>query len=129
MQWNTSENAGFTTGTPWIDVNRNYKQINAEKQLNDPDSIFHFYRKVIELRHEEETVLDGTFEMLLEDDRQLFAYRRTLGDTRIEVICNFTPNHVTCDIIPQSKEVLLDNYEYKGSTLLKPYEALVYKVL
>lgn len=127
MQWNDSENAGFTTGTPWIDVNRNYRQINAEKQLKDPQSIFHFYRKVIELRHEEEAIAEGKFEMLLEESEQIFAYRRTWGDVVIEVICNFTPNHVKCDIVPESMEFLLGNYEYRGSSLLKPYEALVYK--
>lgn len=81
MQWNTEKNAGFTTGTPWIRVNENYKKINAAAQLKDPDSIYNFYRRLIQIRHEEEIVVSGSFEMLMEESGQIFAYQRVLDDT------------------------------------------------
>jgi oligo-1,6-glucosidase len=76
MQWNGSKNAGFTTGTPWISVNPNYKEINAEAALADPDSVFYYYQKLIRLRHEIPVIVYGVFEPLLEDSPSIYAYRR-----------------------------------------------------
>ena len=79
MQWDDSENAGFTTGTPWIKVNPNYLQINAKAALKDKDSVFYYYQKLIQMRKEYEIIVDGIFEGLLEDDENIYAYRRKLG--------------------------------------------------
>lgn len=128
MQWNAEENGGFTTGTPWIKVNKNYRQINAKMQINDENSVFAFYRKLIQLRHEEEVIVHGTFEMLLEDNEQIFAYKRVLGEVTLVVICNFTQNHVEYNSIPQNAEVVLSNYKNEGGSYLRPYEAFAYKI-
>lgn len=90
MQWSDAPNAGFTTGTPWIGVNPNYKDINVEKALAEEDSVLHFYQRLIALRSGSETLKYGDFTLLLPDDPQLFAYRRTLGNETILVCCNFS---------------------------------------
>ena len=128
MQWNTENNGGFTTGTPWIQVNKNYTQINAKTQLNDADSVYNFYRRLIQLRHEEEIIVHGTFEMLLEESEQVFAYRRTLDGVKLEVFCNFTPNHVEYEGIPKNAEIVLGNYKNEGGSYLRPFEAVAYKI-
>ena len=128
MQWNTETNAGFTTGTPWIRVNENYKKINAAAQLKDPDSIYNFYRRLIQIRHEEEIVVSGSFEMLMEESGQIFAYQRVLDDKKLVVLCNFTPNHVAFDGVPKKADVLIENYKNGGGTYLRPYEAIAYKI-
>ena len=128
MQWNDEENAGFTTGTPWIAVNKNYREINAKAQIKDPDSVYNFYRKLIQLRHEEEIVVHGSFEMLSEDSEQIFAYQRVLDDTKLVVLCNFTPNHVAFDGLPKKAKIVITNYKTEGGSFLRPYEAVAYKV-
>mgnify|MGYP002529325002 CR=1 FL=1 len=128
MQWNDEENAGFTTGTPWIAVNKNYREINAKAQIKDPDSVYNFYRKLIQLRHEEEIVVHGSFEMLSEDSKQIFAYQRVLDDTKLVVLCNFTPNHVAFDGLPKKAKIVITNYKTEGGSFLRPYEAVAYKV-
>jgi oligo-1,6-glucosidase len=90
MQWDDSANAGFTTGTPWIEVNPNYPQVNAAAALADPGSVFHHYRRLIELRHTDPVVVDGAFTMLLADDPHVYAFTRTLGDDALLVLANFT---------------------------------------
>ena len=89
MQWDDSENAGFTEGTPWIMVNPNYKEINAKEQLARPDSVFHFYQKLIRLRKEREIIPYGEYELLLPEDPDLYVYTRALGEHKLLVICNF----------------------------------------
>lgn len=121
-------NAGFTTGTPWIRVNENYKKINAAAQLKAPDSIYNFYRRLIQIRHEEEIVVSGSFEMLMEESGQIFAYQRVLDDKKLVVLCNFTPNHVAFDGVPKKADVLIENYKNGGGTYLRPYEAIAYKM-
>ena len=128
VQWNAGTNAGFTTGTPWIRVNENYKKINAAAQLKDPDSIYNFYRRLIQIRHEEEIVVSGSFEMLMEESGQIFAYQRVLDDKKLVVLCNFTPNHVAFDGVPKKAEIMIGNYKNEGGTYLRPYEAIAYKV-
>ena len=129
MQWNSEENAGFTTGTPWIKVNKNYKEINAEKQIEDENSVYNFYRALIQLRHEEETIVHGEFELLMEDSEHVFAYRRKLRETVIEVFCNFTPNHIKFDKPLEKHRVLIGNYQEKPEEYLRPYEAIAYKLV
>ena len=90
FQWDDSENAGFTTGTPWIMVNPNYKEINAKAELADPNSVFYYYQKLIQLRKEKEIIVYGTYDLLLPESKELYAYTRTLGEEKLLVVCNFS---------------------------------------
>ena len=126
MQWDDSENAGFTEGTPWIMVNPNYKEINAKEQLARPDSVFHFYQKLIRLRKEQEIVVEGVFEGLLNDDENIYAYQRTLGDQKMVVACNFSDREVACNLFEQQEGTeMISNYHFHKKGVLKPYEARV----
>ena len=132
MQWSGEENAGFTTGKPWIRGNPNYTDINAESEKKDPDSVYHFYRKLIRMRKEYPVFVDGKFELLLPEDEQVFAYLRTDSDTQMLVCANFTGEPAECQISGEWKEaqILLHNYaddvpECGESLQLKPYEAFI----
>ena len=127
MQWDAGENAGFTTGTPWIAVNPNYTQINAEAERRNPDSVYQFYRKLIRLRKEHPVFVNGKFELLLPEDEELFAYTRTDGETKMLVCANFTGKNVKCPLLGKWKdaEVLIHNYEKEIGEELKPYEAVI----
>ena len=132
MQWDDSENAGFTGGTPWIMVNPNYKEINAKEQLARPDSVFHFYQKLIRLRKEMEIIPYGSYELLLPEDPDLYVYTRTLGEQKLLVICNFRKeekDYILPDgFDPEKSQVLISNYEDRKperEMKLKAYETLV----
>lgn len=128
MQWDDTENAGFTTGTPWIKVNPNYKTINAKSQTNDENSIFTYYKNLITLRKEYPVFVDGDFEMLLEENEHLFAYKRTTEDAKLYVFCNFYGETETCDMLEEMKDkkLLISNYAEREDNVLKPYEARMY---
>jgi oligo-1,6-glucosidase len=135
VQWDDSENAGFTTGTPWIKVNPNYKDINAKQALADPDSIFYYYQKLIRLRKEKPVVVHGSYDSILDEDREIYAFTRTLGDERLLVILNFTGNNpvfaLPDSVTFSSKELVISNYtadvgEDIRQLTLRPYEARVY---
>ncbi len=133
MQWDDSANAGFTTGTPWIMVNPNYTEINAKAELEDPDSVFHYYQKIIGLRKKEKVMVYGTYQLLDPDNEKLYVYTRTLDNEKLLVICNFTEEEEAYSILEEfSKgEVLISNYHretVEKEILLKPYEALVLKI-
>ncbi len=125
MQWNAEENAGFTSGTPWIKVNPNYREINAEAALAEEDSIFHFYQKLIRLRKELPILTEGSFTLLLPEDPDLFAYTRTFGTEELLVLCNFSDREVPCSLKKdwEAGEVLIANYDGGASDSLRPYEA------
>lgn len=136
VQWNASDHAGFTTGTPWIAVNPNYKEVNVEQAVADPDSIFHYYKKLIKLRKENEVIVYGTYDVLLDDHEQIYAYTRTLKKEKLLVILNFSDHRpefkLPEDMICRDVEVLISNYEQAeepdvSSIKLRPYEAVVYK--
>ena len=131
MQWEDSHQAGFTEGTPWIRVNSNYKEINAKQQLSDPNSIFHYYQKLIRLRKEKPVIVYGTFEALYRDHDQIFAYTRTLEGEKLLTVCNFS-EHVAKMEIPEefqkNAECLITNLgrkDFGKKVVLKPYEAFV----
>ena len=126
MQWDDSRNAGFTTGTPWININPNYPKINAQAAVADPDSVFHYYQKLIRLRHTLPVIVYGKFEGLLEDSETIYAYRRLLDGQVLTVACNFTDQEQTCDLCedPAARE-LISNYKTHKTGTLQPYEARV----
>ena len=126
MQWDDSRNAGFTTGTPWIRVNPNYKEINAAACTADPDSVFHYYQELIRLRHTLPVIVYGKFEGLLEDSETIYAYRRLLDGQVLTVACNFTDQEQACDLCedPAARE-LISNYKTHKAGTLQPYEARV----
>ena len=128
MQWDASENAGFTTGTPWISVNPNYKKINVADQLKREDSVFHYYQKLIRLRKENEIIVYGNYELLLPEDENIFAYTRTLDNKKLLVVCNFSKSEQKFDFSGyENAKVLISNYnrDARKDGILKPYEATV----
>lgn len=128
MQWDASENAGFTTGTPWIAVNPNYKKINVEDQLKREDSVFNYYKKLIRLRKENEIIVYGNYELLLPEDENIFAYVRTLDNQKLLVVCNFSKSEQKFDFQGyENAKVLISNYnrDAREDGILKPYEATV----
>ncbi len=128
MQWDDTKNAGFTTGTPWIGVNPNYRQINAASQIDDENSVFSYYRRLIRLRKEIDVITEGDYTLLLPDHPWLFAYQRTIPDQRLTVLCGFNGEEADCaDALPFCKgRLLLSNYGEANGTIWRPYEARVY---
>ena len=135
MQWDDSENAGFTTGKPWLSINENYKEINAKKSLEDKNSVFYHYKKLIEIRKSNETIIYGDYKLLCEDDKNIFAYVRELNGDKILVVCNFYEKEVEFKYDKEFKnaEILLSNYTDSSLAIdklkLRPYEAIMYRVL
>ncbi len=133
MQWDDTENAGFTTGTPWISVNPNYKEINAKAETSDPDSVFHYYKKLIALRRENPVMIYGSYEPLLEDSEELFVYTRTLDLEKLLTVCNFSDKEASFTIPYEfvGAGCLISNTENtydKAEITLRPYEAFVLKI-
>ena len=132
MQWNDSENAGFTQGKPWYRVNPNYPQINVENALADENSVFYCYQKLIKLRRENPIMVYGDYALLLPDDENIYAYTRTYQDKTWLVICNFYKNSVEFSLNGTGK-VLISNYENSCTDLkngrLRPYEAVIYECM
>lgn len=131
MQWDASENGGFTSGTPWLQVNKNYKTINAAAQVNDPDSVFAYYKKLIALRHTNEVMVNGVYDVLIPDHPQIYAYTRTLGDKQLLVLCNDSEKEVGVpaeieEKIAGAQGILIQNYKDVKAGVLRPYEAVVY---
>ena len=130
MQWDDSAYAGFSTATPWIMVNPNYTKINAKDQVNREDSVFKYYQKLIKLRHESELIVYGTYDLILDDDKDIYAYIRTLGDEKLIVYCNFSENTREVELPEEfvNKKVLISNYsdaKANQKIALRPYEAIV----
>ncbi len=138
MQWNDKKNAGFTEGTPWIMVNPNYTEINAEKEMADPDSVFHYYRKLIALRRSSEwsdLIVYGHYELLAPEDPYVFAYIREYEGQKLLVICNVSdekvPFQVPESVSWQKSERLIGNYEKQELARkmeMKPWEAMVWSI-
>lgn len=128
MPWDASENAGFTTGTPWLALNPNYKKINVADQLRREDSVFHYYQKLIRLRKENEIIVYGKYELLLPEDENIFAYTRTLGNKKLITVCNFSKSEQKFDFTGyENAKVLISNYgvDIRDGGILKPYSAVV----
>ncbi|MGM0877491.1 MAG: glycoside hydrolase family 13 protein [Bacillota bacterium] len=135
MQWSNAINAGFSTGKPWMKLNPNYSFINVESAINDPDSIFYHYQKLINLRKNNNTLVYGTYRLLNADDESIYAYERILENEKLLIVCNFyeQETNFSYPITSNSKaEILISNYSDSSSDLenitLRPYEATIYKI-
>ena len=137
VQWDDSAQAGFTTGTPWLQLNPNYPEVNARQALADPDSVFHYYRRLIALRKLHPVIVYGHYDLLLPEHREIYAYTRTLGDDRLLVVCNFgagTPVfELPADVSYGAATTLIGNLSDPGildlrAWTLRPYEARVFEL-
>ncbi|MCM3584613.1 alpha-glucosidase [Mesobacillus maritimus] len=136
FQWDSSDNAGFTTGEPWLKVNPNFKEVNAEQAVLDEDSIYQYYRQLIQLRKTHPIIVYGEYQLILPEDKQIYAYTRSFEGEKLLVVTNFSEEQVSFelpnDVAFDAKEVLISNYPVSGiddfrAFTLKPYEARVYK--
>lgn len=130
IQWNSSLNAGFSKGKPWIKINPNYLDLNIEDQIQDKKSILQYYRKLISLKKDLPVLIDGTFDLLDENNDDLFTYKRTLNNHEIIVMCNYNKESIS---IPSSLkkqinlgELILSNFETNLEDKLQSYESRVY---
>lgn len=134
MQWNATENAGFTDGTPWKKVNDNYQEINVADQENDPNSVLNHFRKMTTVRKDNKVLVYGDYELLQREHPQVYAFTRTLGDEKRLVLLNFSKEKATIELpeLGAMTETLIDNYpalQKAGNTAeLMPYQAVVLKV-
>ncbi len=133
VHWDDSENAGFTTGTPWIKVNPNYKEVNVKQALANEDSIFYYYKRLIELRKEHEVIVYGRFKEYYKESEQIYCYGRELDGKRLLVVLNFKKEEVDFEIPLElretHKEILISNYKdvkMGDSFTLRPFEAIVF---
>ena len=133
MQWDQSTNGGFTNGTPWFPVNPNYKTINVEQQIHDPQSILQFYKDLIQLKKSDEVYTYGQFNLVDEDNPNLFAYTRKLNNKKVLVVGNLTDQVSKLNVpylIENEQQVMLHNYSSHVIDFdkIQPYEAFVIKV-
>ncbi|SMQ63231.1 oligo-1,6-glucosidase [Bacillus sp. OV166] len=137
VQWDDSLNAGFTEGSPWIKVNPNYKEINVAQALADPDSVYYFYKQLIQLRKENEVMVYGNFQEILEDHEQIYSFIRELDNEKWLVILNISEQLIQPDLqeflTASKKELLIANYknqtDLNEKMIMRPYEARVYRLL
>ncbi len=135
MRWSSEENGGFTTGTPWLKINPNYKEINAEKELANKDSVFYHYRKLVALRRDSEysdVIAYGRHALVLPDDKAVYAYTRMLDGKELLVVSNFTGEEQKRSLEGKAVKVVLSNYDDSSTMLqdltLRPYESVVYEI-
>ena len=136
MQWNNSDNGGFTTGTPWIKANNNFRKINVEDELIDDDSILNFYKDMIRIRKENKVLVYGKYELILEEDDKIYAYTRTLNNEKFLIITNISEENVKFSYDEEELKydgLILSNYKVDGHEditefILKPYEARLYRL-
>lgn len=130
VQWDSSENAGFTSGTPWFYVNENYKQINVAQQELDPDSILNFYRKAIKLRKSLDVVRHGSYQEHFKLSGDLYIYSRKTEQEKLLVVCSFSEKRVRFNAPKgfdlESGKLILSNYPKQKASIMKPYECRVY---
>ena len=127
MQWTAEKHAGFTSGTPWLPVNENYRTLNAAAEEKDADSVLHFYRHLAKLRETIPALLDGVYEELLEENEQIYAFSRTLGKTRIKTAVNFSAKDAALPAGFLRGTRLAGSYADAPTTSLRPLEAVIYE--
>lgn len=135
MQWNMEQNAGFSSGNPWIEVNPNYLEINVKEDLQDSNSIYRFYQKLLKLRNNNQVLLDGNYDLITPEDSAIFAYTRSSDKDKVAVICSFVPYKVKYELpedFVNKNKVILSNYDDRedmasNTIYLRPYEGVVIK--
>ena len=127
MQWNTSEHAGFTTGMPWLPANENYREINAEAEEKDADSVLSYYKQIIRLRKTHPILLSGVYEELLADNEQIYAFSRTASNRRIVTAVNFSTEEAQLPAGFLKGVRLIGSYTDAPKNTLRPLEAVVYE--
>ena len=136
MQWDSSKNGGFTVGNSWLKVNENYEDINVEKQLKDSNSVLNFYKNIIKIRKENECLIYGSYNLILEEDKNIFAYERILDDKKFLIITNLSNYDNTYSynkLNLRFSNLVISNYKVKehkdiNSMILKPWAARMYKI-
>lgn len=132
IQWDDSENGGFTTGKPWIKVNPRYREINTEEALKNPQSIYYYYQRLIQLRKEQDIITKGKFELMMRNDDKIFAYKRVGENETMLVLCNFSDQSIHLHDVEilsylYDASLVITNEEFeKERNVLAPYEAVVY---
>ena len=135
MQWNKEQNAGFSSGNPWIEVNPNYLEINVKKDLQDSNSIYRFYQKLLKFTNNNQVLLDGNYDLITPEDSAIFAYTRSSDKDKVAVICSFVPYKVKYELpedFVNKNKVILSNYDDRedmasNTIYLRPYEGVVIK--
>jgi len=131
FQWDAKQNAGFTTGTPWLKVNPNYVTVNAAQQEKEPNSTLNYFKKLIQLRKKEPTLIYGKFQLVDESNPAIFAYTRELNGKKLLILLNFTSKNASAktEINLKTAKVLMNNYTTQStSEELRPYEAIIYQL-
>ena len=132
MQWDDSKNAGFTTGTPWLEVNDNYKKINVKKELKDKNSIFYTYQKLISIRKSNNIVVYGDFQDIESEYDEIYSFMRILDNQKWVVIANISTNTLSHKFDFEIKKMIITNYKnikiQNDTIILRPYEALVVEI-
>ncbi len=132
MQWDDSEHAGFTTGTPWLPVNENYKKVNVEAENKDPNSCLNYFRDLVELRMENPVLVYGDYELLFPENETVYAYTRELNEKKMLILLNFSTENTSIEIPEKLKDLKLvknnlSDLELENSKVtLKPYQALIF---
>lgn len=129
MQWDSSKYAGFTKGTPWLNVNPNYITINADTSMQNQSSIFYYYNKLIKLRKLHDCIVYGSYELTDKDNPFVYTYKRVYKDEVLLILCNFTKENQPIDhkLIQDNAQILICNYDDYHKDILSAYEARVYK--
>lgn len=127
MQWDDTEQAGFTNGTPWIAVNPNFHQINAAEEVKNENSVFAYYKELIQLRKKYPDIVYGHYELLDDQNQDIYAYTRSLCEQKLLVVCNFTNKEISYEVPEEfrTEPVLITNYSAQKTGCLRPYEAIV----
>ena len=133
MQWDDSDNAGFTTGKPWFGVSDRYKEINVKQALADKDSIFYYYKKLIELRHKESLLTEGNYQLLLPEDEKIFAYLRNTENETWLIVANMSEDTALTDelkpFVNDKQDIMIGNYDRANlDEALRPYEAFMMRI-
>ncbi|WP_207651213.1 alpha-glucosidase C-terminal domain-containing protein, partial [Clostridium thermobutyricum] len=139
IQWDNSKNSGFTKGISWIEIGKN-KEINVENALKDKNSVFYHYKKLIELRHKENIISEGSFEIILKYNKKIFSYIREYKNEKLLVInnfygeeCNFELPYEKLNLLEYNSKILISNYDNPSKNFefikLRPYESIVYKLV
>lgn len=127
MQWDDTEQAGFTDGTPWIAVNPNFRKINAAEEMKNENSVFAYYKKLIQLRKKYPVIVYGHYELLDDQNQDIYVYTRSLCEQKLLVVCNFTNKEILYEVPEEfrTEPVLISNYPLQKIGYLRPYEAIV----